>query len=79
MLTKAMIMAAGVGSRLEPMSSIVPKPLVPLANIPAMDILIAHLADNGIKDLIANTHYKAEYIKNYCKEHSHNVNISFIQ
>ena len=79
MLTKAMIMAAGVGSRLEPLSSVVPKPLVPLTNIPTMDILIAHLANNGIKDLIANTHYKAEYIKNYYKEHSHNVNIQFIQ
>ena len=79
MLTKAMIMAAGVGSRLEPLSSVVPKPIVPLTNIPTMDILIAHLANNGINDLIANTHYKAEYIKNYYKEHNHNVNIQFIQ
>ena len=35
---KAMIMAAGVGSRLEPLTKLVPKPLVPVANKPVMDI-----------------------------------------
>ena len=54
MLKKAMIMAAGVGSRLEPLSSVVPKPLVPLANMPTMDILVKHLASFGIKNIIAN-------------------------
>lgn len=79
MLTKAMIMAAGVGSRLEPLSSIVPKPLVPVANIPVMDILVKHLASNGVKDIIANTHHKAEYIQNHFKENNFNINIQFIK
>ena len=79
MLTKAMIMAAGVGSRLEPLSSIVPKPLVPLVNIPTMDILLSHLAKSGIKDVIANTFFKAEQIQNHYKEHNFGLKIDFIK
>ncbi len=65
MLKKAMIMAAGVGSRLEALSNALPKPLVPLANIPAMDILIEHLSSFGINNIIANTYYKSEIIQNH--------------
>ena len=57
MLKKAMIMAAGVGSRLEPLSSVVPKPLVPLANMPTMDILVNHLKSFGIKNIVSNTYH----------------------
>ncbi len=79
MLKRAMIMAAGVGSRLEPLSSIVPKPLVPLANIPAMDILSQHLAKYGIQNIIANTYYKADEIQNHYKENNFGINYSFIK
>ena len=79
MLTKAMIMAAGVGSRLEPMSSVVPKPLVPLANIPTMDILVGHLQTCGIKDVIANTYFKAEQLQEHYRKHNFSLNINFIK
>lgn len=79
MLKKAMIMAAGVGSRLEPLSSVVPKPLVPLANMPTMDILVRHLASFGIKNIIANTFHKAEAIQEHYKENSFGINIQFIK
>ena len=77
MLKKAMIMAAGVGSRLEPLSSVVPKPLVPLANMPTMDILVKHLASFGIKNVIANTYHKADAIKEHYKS-CDVLNIEFI-
>lgn len=74
MLKKAMIMAAGVGSRLGALSAIVPKPLVPVANIPAMDILIKHLTTFGIRDIVANTHYKTEQIiEHYSKKNDYNI------
>ena len=79
MLKKAMIMAAGVGSRLEPLSSVVPKPLVPLANMPTMDILVMHLASFGIKDIVANTYHKAEAIQQHYREHPFDVNFKFIK
>ncbi len=61
--TKAMIMAAGVGSRLDPLTKNVPKPLVPILNMPVMDILMQRLSDVGIKDVVANTFYLAEQIQ----------------
>lgn len=72
MLEKAMIMAAGVGSRLGALSDMLPKPLVPLANKPAMDIIIEHLASFGIDKVIANTHYKSDFMAKYY-ENNHNV------
>ena len=68
---KAMIMAAGVGSRLEPLTKLVPKPLVPIANKPVMDILFENVSEIGIKDVIlyknanilSSISTKNEYIK----------------
>lgn len=61
-IIKAMVMSAGVGSRLEPLTKTVPKPLVPIANKPVMDILFEKLVSLGVKDVICNTYYFAEQI-----------------
>ena len=52
-----MVMAAGVGSRLDPLTQKIPKPLVPVLNRPVMDILFENLLDTGVKDVICNTYY----------------------
>ena len=71
-----MVMAAGVGSRLDPLTQNVPKPLVPVVNVPVMDILLQKLKNYGINQVIANTHYLAEDIQ---KRYSQNspVDIEF--
>lgn len=79
MLTKAMIMSAGVGSRLGALSDMLPKPIVPLANLPVMDILVKYLASCGIKNIIANTYYKAEKIKEHYDNNDFGVNLNFIK
>jgi NDP-sugar pyrophosphorylase family protein len=79
MIKKAMIMAAGVGSRLGQLSNIVPKPLVPIANVATMDILINHISNFGITDIISNTYYKAECLKEHYNNNNFNVNINFLQ
>lgn len=63
MIKKAMIMAAGVGSRLDPLTQNTPKPLVPVINMPVMDILLSKLKSFGVKSVIANTHYLGEKIQ----------------
>lgn len=73
MLRKAMIMAAGVGSRLGALTAVVPKPLVPVANIPVADIIVSHLASFGIEHIVANTHYKAEFIEKHYKNNKNFV------
>ena len=59
---KAMILAAGFGTRLWPLTASVPKPLVPVANVPLIDRIIAHLAICGVKAVIVNAHHRHEQL-----------------
>jgi NDP-sugar pyrophosphorylase family protein len=77
-ITKAMIMAAGVGSRLEPLTLSLPKPLVPVANRPVMDILLERLNQYGINDVIANTYYHAGQIIEHCRSNPFGINFNYI-
>lgn len=78
MVKKAMIMAAGVGSRLDPLTQEVPKPLVPIANRPIMDILFERLLDISVKDVVANTHYKSEKIIERYKDNNLGINFAYV-
>ncbi|MFH1347168.1 MAG: NDP-sugar synthase [Candidatus Margulisiibacteriota bacterium] len=62
---KALIMAAGYGTRLEPLTLAVPKPMIPVVNIPTMQHNIELLKKHGFKDIVANIHYYPEQIENY--------------
>ena len=76
---KAMIMAAGVGSRLDPLTKDTPKPLVPIANKPVMDILFENLVNIGITDVIANTYYLADKIIDRYSNNNLGINFNFIK
>ncbi len=79
MIKKAMVMAAGVGSRLDPLTQDLPKPLVPVLNKPVMDILLEKLKAFGVEKVIANTHYLAEKIQErYTKNSPVDIDFSFI-
>lgn len=60
-----MILAGGRGKRLRPITDYVPKPLIPLNNIPIIEWQIKYLKKQGINEIIICTGYKAEMIKNY--------------
>jgi NDP-sugar pyrophosphorylase family protein len=64
---KAMIMAAGFGTRLKPLTDYIPKALVPVVNRPILERNIEYLAGFGIKDIIINTHYHMEQLEGYIK------------
>ena len=75
---KAMVMSAGVGSRLDPLTKSVPKPLVPICNKPVMDILLENLSAIGVVDVVANTFYLSEQIiARYVKNHL-GINFNYI-
>ena len=78
-VTKAMIMSAGVGSRLDPLTKLVPKPLVPIANKPVMDILFEKLFSIGIKDVICNTYYLADQIIDRYSNNNLGINFNYIK
>ncbi|MDH7498228.1 MAG: NDP-sugar synthase [Syntrophomonadaceae bacterium] len=62
---KAMIMAAGAGTRLMPLTGDRPKPMVPMANRPLMEHTLQHLRRHGAHRLIANLHYYGAAIRDY--------------
>ncbi len=62
---KAMVLAAGVGTRLDPLTAQLPKPLVPIANKPVMEYILRLLADHGFTQIAVNLHHLPELIENH--------------
>jgi mannose-1-phosphate guanylyltransferase/phosphomannomutase len=57
-----MVLAAGVGERMRPLTNYLPKPLLPVANRPVMAYILAHLARHGFTEVLANLYHQAEAI-----------------
>ena len=62
---KAMILAAGFGTRLKPLTDKVPKPMVPIMNRPILEHTIHLLRSHGIHDITVNLHHLPEMIKKH--------------
>ena len=62
---KALILAAGKGTRLMPLSRDCPKPMLPILDKPVLECLIEHLAGQGVDQIIINTSYLAAEIETY--------------
>ncbi len=62
---RAMIMAAGLGTRLRPVTYEMPKPMVPVLNRPAMEHILELLARHGFREVIANLHWFPELIREH--------------
>lgn len=60
---RAMIMAAGLGTRLRPLTYEMPKPMVPVLNRPVMEHIVERLAGDGFTQVIANLHWFPELIR----------------
>jgi len=59
---KAMILAAGLGTRMRPLTDHCPKPLLPLLLQPVLDHILAQLPRYGIRDVIINLHHHADQL-----------------
>jgi MurNAc alpha-1-phosphate uridylyltransferase len=57
-----MLLAAGLGTRLRPMTETIPKPLVPVAGVPLIERIIANARAEGAKGFVANAHYRADQV-----------------
>src|SRR3712207_5535881 len=55
-----MVLAAGKGTRLFPLTGELPKPLAPVANVPIIEHIFNLLAAHGISEVYVNVHYLAE-------------------
>lgn len=65
---KAMILAAGKGSRVRPLTSIMPKPMIPLVRKPVLESIIEHLRMHGIDQIVINTSYLSNAIEGYFRD-----------
>jgi mannose-1-phosphate guanylyltransferase/mannose-1-phosphate guanylyltransferase/phosphomannomutase len=60
---RAMILAAGLGTRLRPITYAIPKPMAPVLNRPVMEHIVRLLVDHGFGEAIANLHWFPETIE----------------
>ncbi len=62
---KALVLAAGMGTRMRPLTSACPKPLLPLWNLPMIERTLRMLEDWGVRSITVNLHWRAERLKAY--------------
>jgi NDP-sugar pyrophosphorylase family protein len=79
MKNKAIILAAGFGTRMQEYTKDIPKPMLPLNGKPIIEYTIRQMVAHGIKDIAMNLHYHAEKISQYFGDgENFGANISYI-
>ena len=65
---KALILAAGRGTRVQPLTDAIPKPMIPIVHKPVMEILIEQLREHRFDEIVVNTSHLASEIENYFRD-----------
>ncbi|AFY70242.1 Mannose-1-phosphate guanylyltransferase [Thalassoporum mexicanum PCC 7367] len=65
---KAMILAAGKGTRVRPITYIMPKPMIPIMQKPVMEFLVELLREHGFDEIMVNVSHLSEEIENYFRD-----------
>jgi len=73
------IMAGGKGTRLEPFTKVLPKPLVPIHEKPVIEHIIERFTDVGVNEFILTVNYKARIMKAYFEELKPDYSIDFLE
>lgn len=76
---KAVIMAGGEGKRLRPLTETMPKPLVPVGNVPAIRRILHLLSEHGITDAAVTTGYLAEKLENTLGNENEGVTLTYFR
>lgn len=75
---KALVLAAGRGSRLGNITENLPKPLVEVKNKPVIDYLIRKLIDLNVSEIFINMHYKHELLEKFILDSNYRTKITLI-
>lgn len=73
------IMAGGKGTRLDPFTKILPKPLIPIGDKAIIDIILGKFSDYGINEFYLTINHKAKMIKSYFEEVNPEYKITYIE
>lgn len=77
---KAVLLVGGLGTRLRPLTFSIPKPLLPIGEIPILQIIIQQLHAASIDEIVLATGYQAELIHAFCGDGSRfGVNVSYVK
>lgn len=68
---RAMVLAAGIGKRMRPVTATVPKPLVEVAGRPLLDHALDRLARAGVETAVVNVHYLAHLVEAHLRRREH--------
>ena len=68
-IKRAMILCAGLGTRMKPLTLTTPKPLIKVAGKPLVEYGVANLEKAGIENIIVNVHYLAEQVVSWAQNH----------
>lgn len=77
--TPVVIMAGGKGTRLDPFTKILPKPLIPVGDKPIIEIVMDKFKKFGFNKFLVSVNYKAEIIKMYFAENLNDCQIEYIE
>jgi dTDP-glucose pyrophosphorylase/CBS domain-containing protein len=72
------VMAGGRGSRLAPYTKVLPKPLLPIGEVPIVEIIIERFVNHGCTDVYLTVNYMANLIKAYFKDVARDYEVHFI-
>jgi N-acetyl-alpha-D-muramate 1-phosphate uridylyltransferase len=71
-----MIMAAGKGTRMMPLTADRPKPLVEVAGVALLDHVLDHLRAAGVGKVVINAHYRAEQVEQHMADHAADLDVT---
>jgi dTDP-glucose pyrophosphorylase len=78
-VNKVVVMAGGRGSRLDPITRIVPKPLLPIGDRPILELIMNSFYNQGYEKFILSVNYKKDFIKSYFAERDLPYGLDYVE